>query len=131
MCEPVSCTEPDWERVDPALACPQKDIGNYSVQMLVNCFCLQEMDAYRAEHGWTSMFTMWFDRTAMCETFAREWGLAQVLPMIAPLAVVIINALLKVVLTSACASHVLCGVCVVCVWYAVCVWRAFSFRAKV
>lgn len=41
LCEPLSCHSPRWEQLDARLACPRKEIGNYSVQMLVNCYCLQ------------------------------------------------------------------------------------------
>ena len=95
--------------MDVKLACPRKNIGNYSVQMLANCFCMQEIEDYREDNGWTAWFTVWFSQSALCEDFVKEWGLAQALPLFAPLCVVLINAILKVVLT-----RTLC----LCVWHA-------------
>lgn len=57
------------------------------------------MTAYRESVGWTSWFTVWFSQSPLCDDFVKEWGLAQALPFLAPLAVVFINALLKLVLT--------------------------------
>ena len=99
LCEPLSCHSPLWTDVDVKLACPRKSIGNYSVQMLANCFCMQEIEDYREDNGWTAWFTVWFSQSALCEDFVKEWGLAQALPLFAPLCVVLINAILKVVLT--------------------------------
>lgn len=50
-----------------------------------------------ASKGFFGWFTLWFDTSVLCTDFTREWGLANALPLVAPLAIVVMNAILKLV----------------------------------